>query len=351
MKRLMLILGILIGCLLAPSFAYASYTTSTTSGSGSFSYSTYYSGTYEYTADINDTYIKDQNTVMTSLTGYLSNFSAPNRGWTLYNQYMLGDPDIPRYITFGSTSSQATLTTTVPTSLSDNMYRSSVAAKCIFNYSYYVSTVIPTINYIATYTTYNMDGYTFYVDSNGFVHFVITQNTPNADLIYQIYNSTTGKYYSTTNQGATTLEVVDNNPKVGSTNIYSIQIAIKGYYIAGIGGPAYPNYQYTNIYVQIPADQATYNAITRGTNSNGKSLDATYDNAAAAWNGLVNGPNSNGKSLSATYDNANAANNQTWYGGKYGGSSESTADVAGYIRMLQQITSRKTLLKIEGKLW
>lgn len=31
---------------------------------------------------------------------------------------------------------------------------------------------------------------------------------------------------------------------------------------------------------------------------------------------------------------AQAASNQTWYSGKYGGSSESTADITGYIRML-----------------
>jgi len=31
---------------------------------------------------------------------------------------------------------------------------------------------------------------------------------------------------------------------------------------------------------------------------------------------------------------AQNAVNQTWYGGKYGGTAESTADITGYIRML-----------------
>lgn len=100
------------------------------------------------------------------------------------------------------------------------------------------------------------------------------------------------------------------------------------------------NYWQSDALVQQSVDNA-YNAMNAAYQARDAANNAN-SNAWNAWNALANGPWSNGKSLSATWDQANAANNaaslardRTWYSGKYGGTAESTADIAGYIRNTQ----------------
>lgn len=144
-----------------------------------------------------------------------------------------------------------------------------------------VGTIDTTISLNSTYLKYFIDSYTYYVDSYGYVHFVITQNSPNSVCSYAIINNTTGQRYGIGGQWGTTFELVDTNPKVGAANNYSLAISCSslGYTFYGT---VYGHIQYTNVLVLVPGDPATYGVLTQGKNNNGKSLDATYDQASAA---------------------------------------------------------------------
>lgn len=315
MKRLLVILGIMISCLLAPSFAYASIVNSySVSGSAPYSYYNYSGGYYTWKSAASLLATQDQFTLMSSFSTNINGYSANG----LY--YTLSWSDGTNYGQYAGTTTQTGLSSPI-TAYSYGNYVTAYSLLYYFPSPGSVSTIL---NYTAIYSKYQLDGYSYYIDSSGFVHFVITQNSPNVNITYGLINTTTGAFITGGNKSSSSFELVDTNPKVGASNIYSINLSANGYSY----GPVQSNPQYKNIYVQVPGDMATYNTLTQGANGDGKSLDATYDKANSAYASAQAAQSA----AQAAQTAATTASNQTWYGGKYGGSSEDVADTAGYIR-------------------
>lgn len=112
-----------------------------------------------------------------------------------------------------------------------------------------------------------------------------------------------------------------------------------GLTVSGINGGSYIDFgdngsteYYYNVHVFVTsdvADQATVQAAKT-------SADTAATNASNAYNAA----NTAATNASTAATQSTNAVNQTMYGGKYGGSSEDVADIAGYIRILQyQLTT------------
>lgn len=169
------------------------------------------------------------------------------------------------------------------------------------------------------FKNYYLDGASISLDSNNFPVISLTQNAPNSNLKYKVVNRNTGGVAGIlTNITTTTMSITDLNPKQGFNNTYDIYLGFNDQYM-----------YCSSVSIGVPGDPITFNevkivkGILDGSLNGGKSLAATWDQANAASN-----------NASAAKTSADNAANRTWYSGKYGGSQESVADTAGYIRCL-----------------
>ncbi|SFH33798.1 hypothetical protein SAMN05660649_04798 [Desulfotomaculum arcticum] len=168
-----------------------------------------------------------------------------------------------------------------------------------------------TLHYI-TVDEYKVDNVALSNTDDGYVKITVTQNSPNSKLTYTIINANDGRTVAT-KSGVTTssFSVNDVAPVRGAVNKYKVQ------YKFPYGNPR----TFTSGGINVPIDTLIYNAVA---NENGNTVDAVRDSS-----GTVLQEARDAKNL------ADSAKKQSWYSGKYGGSSESVADVAGYIRNTQ----------------
>ncbi|ABO49503.1 hypothetical protein Dred_0968 [Desulforamulus reducens MI-1] len=142
----------------------------------------------------------------------------------------------------------------------------------------------------------------------------------------KLYNNNIWQSYSVTNAGVTAKEF----SVTPYDNITQVYVKNKESWAANL-------YTVTVGWGKFSMDFTEMSNMNNNVISAKNSADAANVNAWNAWNALANGPWSNGKSLSATHDRAWEASANSWYSGAYGGGSESVANVAGYIRILQDL--------------